>query len=819
MFKNYLKIAFRNITKQKLYSTINIVGLTLGITCCIVIYLFIQDEYSYDRFHEHSNDIYIVEEINYYDLKETIEPSPFFDTRTPEGVRKSPWLPLSLGPVLKDRIPEIKDFVRANQFTTILRIGEDSFEEELTYADDSFFTIFSFPLLQGNPETVLSEPGSLVLTQEMASKYFGERNPVGETIFVTVRNEDKPFTVTGIAKAPPANSSTPFSIITNIKEGPFYERNLDRWNSFNTPVFLHLEEGADIAAVTGKINEFVVEKWGNKFEGYREQRGLPDDATVLEFGLVPLPSLHLNASIEWINSSNPLYSYILGAIGVLILLIACINYITLALARSSSRAKEVGIRKTSGAQKNQIALQFWGETQLLTIIAMIIGICLAEIILPYFNAISEKSLSIDYLDNAGFLIALLSIALTTGLIAGSYPALILSRYQPAKVLKGLSSFQFKPKLTKGLLVLQYSLSIFLIISSVIMFKQMDYVSGKDLGYNEEQVLFIPTHTGWNEEGTKLMELYRNELNGTHGVASVSGMAPAFTSGSNRYGFNVDGEEFRSYIYFVDEQIIPTLGFELVAGRNFSEDRPSDETESIIVNEALVSALGWENDPIGKLLPWKGQDNPSTVIGVVKDFHFQSLEVEIQPMLMHMDHSQGGVASIAVKIEPGMIGETLPQLEEKWGEISPHRPFNFWFLDDAVASQYADYQRWLQIMGAATFIAILIACLGLFGLAGLTAVNKTKEIGIRKVLGAGIDQIILLFNKDIVLLIVISMLIAAPASWYIMEQWLSDFSYRISINAGVFVISTIVALLLAVVTVSYHSVKAALANPVDSLKSE
>ncbi len=819
MFGNYLKIAFRNISKQKLYSTINIVGLTLGITCCIVIYLFIQDEYSYDKFHENSTDIYLVEEINYYDLKENIKESPFFDTRTPEGIRNSPWLPLSLGPVLKDRIPEIKDFVRADQFTTVMRIGIDSFEEELTYADDSFFTMFSFPLLQGNPENALSEPGSLVLTPEIAAKYFGDQNPVGETVFVTVRNEDKPFTVTGVAKTPPTNSSTPFRIVTNIKESPYYERNLDQWNRFNTPLFLLLEPNANIASVNSKINDFVVEQWGDTFESARDRRGLPENADVMEFGLVPFTSLHLDASIEWINSSNPLYSYILGAIGILILLIACINYITLALARSSGRAKEVGIRKTSGAQKTQIALQFWGETQLLTLIAMIIGVCLAEILLPYFNTVSGKSLAINYLENAGFLIALLSIALTSGLIAGSYPALILSRYQPAKVLKGLSNFQFKPRLTKGLLVVQYSLSIFLIISSVIMFKQMDYISGKDLGYNEDQVLFIPTHTGWNEEGTKLMELYRNELSRTQGVVNVSGMAPAFTSGSNRYGFKVDEEEFRSYIYFVDEQIIPTLGFELVDGRNFSEDRPSDETESIIVNQALVNALGWQDDPIGKLLPWKSQENPSTIIGVVKDFHFQSLEIEIQPMLMHMDHSQGGVASIAVKIAPGMIGETLPVLKEKWAEISPNRPFNFWFLDDAVANQYEDYQRWLQIMGTSTFIAILIACLGLFGLAGLTAVNKTKEIGIRKVLGAGIDQIILLLNKDIVLLIVISMLIAGPASWYIMEKWLSDFSYRISIGANVFIISTFVALILAVLTVSYHSVKAALANPVDSLRSE
>lgn len=819
MFKNYIKIAFRNISKQKLYSLINIVGLTLGITCCILIYLFVQDEYTFDTFNENVNDLYLVEEINYYDLKSNIKKPVFFDTSTPDGIRKSPWLPLSLGPLLKDRIPEIKNFVRADQFTTIIRTENQSFEEELTYVEDSFFNVFSFKLLQGNPNTVLKEPKSLVLTPEIASKYFGENNPIGEIIYITVRNEDQPFTVTGIVKSPPSNSSIPFSIIANIKDTPYYERNLDRWNSFNTPVFLQLEPNSDLTSVTAKINEFVVEKWSEDWDEDRERRGLPDNAEVMEFGLVPLSSLHLDASVEWHNSSNPLYSYILGAIGILILLIACINYITLALARSSSRAKEVGIRKTSGAQKNQIAMQFWGETQLITVFAMVIGICLAEILLPYFNVVSGKNLAINYLDNAGFLTAILSITFIAGLIAGSYPALILSRYQPAIVLKGLNNFQFKPRLTKGLLIVQYSLSIFLIISSVIMFKQMDYISGKDLGYNEEQVLFIPTHTGWNEEGTKLMELYRSELNGAPGIKSISGMAPSFTKGLNRYGFQVNEEEFRSYIYFVDEELIPTLGLELIAGRNFSEDRPSDETESIVVNEALINALGWQDEPIGKLLPWKSQDNPSTIIGVVKNFNFQSLETEIQPMLMHMDHDQGGVASIAVKVEPGMIGEALPVLENKWAEVSPLRPFNYWFLDEAVASQYEDYKRWLQIMGTTTFIAILIACLGLFGLAGLTAVNKTKEIGIRKVLGAGIDQIILLLNKDIVLLIVLSMIIAAPVSWYVMEQWLSDFSYRITISADIFIISTIAALFIAIVTVSYHSIKAAVANPVDSLKTE
>ncbi|CAN0050370.1 unnamed protein product, partial [Chrysoparadoxa australica] len=423
------------------------------------------------------------------------------------------------------------------------------------------------------------------------------------------------------------------------------------------------------------------------------------------------------------------------------------------------------------------------------------GIGLAELALPFFNELSGKNLAINYAENAGFLGSLLGITLLTGLIAGSYPAIILSSFEPVKVLKGLNSFQFKPRLIKGLLVVQYSLSIFLIISSVIMFQQLDFVSSKDLGYNQEQLVFINTHKGWSEEGTALMQLYREQLNGVPAIELVSGMTPSFTRGSNRYGFEIDGENKRSYIYYIDDKIVPTLGFELTQGRNLSIERPADINNSIVINEAFVAEMGWE-DPIGKLVPWKGEDNPSTVVGVVKDFHFQSLEVEIEPMLFHMDPEQGGIADIAVRIKPGMISEALPELRRVWADVSPGIPFDYWFLDDAVANQYQEYKRWLSIMSASTFIAILIACMGLFALASLTASTRIKEIGIRKVLGAGVDQIIYLLNKDVLKLIFVSIVIATPVSWLIMDKWLSDFAYRISINFGVFGISAIVTLTIA-----------------------
>lgn len=820
MFKNYLKIAIRNIRKHKLYSLINIFGLTLGIACCIIIYLFISDEFSYDSFHENGDNIYRVEVTEYQIPKWEVEPTPFFDTREAEGVRNSPWLPLPLGPTLKDRYPEIQHFTRPGQGNVVVRNENQSFEQEVLYTDPSFFEMFSFPLLQGSPETALKDPNNIVLTPETVQKYFGDEDPMGKSLTLKIRNQDYEFTVAGVAETPPTNSSIPFSFVMNVTKTSYYEFNIDRWNSFNTPIFVQLQEGTDVAQFESKLNDFAKEQFGERWPAARERIGLPENAPVLEIRVTPLSEIHLAASVEWHGVSNPLYSYILGAISILILLIACINYITLALARSTSRAKEVGIRKTSGAKRNQIALQFWGETQLLTVLAMIAGVGLVELVLPFFNDIAGKSLSINYMQDFGFLMALLSVTLIAGLIAGAYPAVLLAGYQPVKALKGSLSLQFKPRLTKGLLVVQYSLSIFLIISAVIMYKQLDYVSSKELGYNADQVLFVPTYTGWNETGTKLMELYKTELNGVPGVQQVSGMTPAFTSGSNQYGFNMPGveKEMHSYIYFIDPEIINTLDFELIAGRNLSHDFPADKESSIIVNQAFVEKLGWDN-PVGELVPWKGEDNPSTVIGVVKDFHFQSLETEIEPMLFHMDHAQGGINSIAIKIEEGMIAETLPKLEEVWAEIAPFTPFNYWFLDDAVAQQYEQYQRWLKIMGSSTFIAILIACLGLFGLAGLTAVNKTKEIGIRKVLGAGIKQIILLLNKDIVTLIFISLVIAGPISWYVMNQWLTDFTYRITIGADVFIISAFFAFLIAIATISYHSIRAANANPVDSLKSE
>lgn len=840
MLKNYLKIALRNLRKQKLYALINILGLALGIACCVLIYLFVRHELSYDRFHEKADFIFRVDNVRYEIPEAAIQSRPSFDSRAPEGVTKSANLPLPAGPTLQQRYPEIQRFVRYDESRALLCHGAVVFEEPVSYVDAMFFDVFSFRLLHGDPATALADNHSIVVTPEIARKYFGDAPALGQTLQVRIRNEVRPFTVSGIVEPPPANSSLQFQVLLPIANKPFYDFHIDNWNSFNTIHFLELAPGSDAGQVQDKLQAFVNERFAESIAQQRLRYNLPDDARTMAFALTPLTAIHLDASVPWTGASNPLYSYILSGIAVLILLIACINYITLALTRSSGRAREVGIRKVAGAQRRQVAWQFWGETQLLALVALVAGVVLAELFLPVFNRLSGKALALDYFLDGGFLLVLLALASLTGLIAGSYPASILARFNPVQVLKAQTHFKVKPRFTRALLVLQFALSAFLIISSAIMYKQLAFVTGKDLGYDEAQVMILPTHTGWSEAGTRLMQRFREQVASHSGVASVSGMSPAFTKGWNVYAFGMEGELREAFIYAVDEQFVEALGIELVAGRDFSAEHVTDATDAILVNEALVRHMGWLGEmdslaalrgpdyspaspdweqAIGKLVPWKGETNPSAVIGVVKDFHFLSLEQSIQPLILHMDPAQGGIGNVVVKLHPGNIAESLSDLKMAWAEVAPNTPFDFWFLDEAVAGQYATYTRWLQIMGYATAFAIAIACLGLFGLAGLTAINKTKEIGIRKVLGAGTAQIVLLLNRDLVKLILMSLLLAAPVSWYVMERWLADFAYRVDIGPGVFLVAGLAALTIALLTVGFHAVRAALANPVDSLRNE
>jgi putative ABC transport system permease protein len=525
--------------------------------------------------------------------------------------------------------------------------------------------------------------------------------------------------------------------------------------------------------------------------------------------------------IGWHKVSDPQYSLILGSIAVLILLIACINYVSLALTTSAARRTEVGIRKVVGAQQGQLINQFAVESIVLALISMVIGLGLVALFLPSFNAFTEKGIQIlggEWVRMLGFTVGL---ALLVGLLAGSYPALFLSGFRPSQVLKGGQTSRVKAGFTRPLVVLQFALSSFLIICSVIMYRQMNFIATKDLGYNQHQVLVLPTQKGWSPESDQTVAQLRARLSQEPDIISVSGTSSSFNRGWSRYGYKIDGEQKSAYVYAIDPYYIPTLDIRLSEGRNFDPANPADST-ALIVNEALVKDMKW-TDPLNSFLNWQ-EDSLSKgarIIGVVKDYHFRSLEAGIDPMILSMDMKNvGNLVNILIKVSPTDIPATVEKVKTIWREMYPDRPFDLAFLDEDVAKQYGAYKRWMSIMGLSTGFAILISCLGLFGLSGINAVNRTKEIGIRKVMGAELTNIFILLNRPFIVLALIAFAIAAPASWYVInELFLADFQFKITVGWELFAVSVLAGLALALVTVSYHAIKAALSNPAETLKYE
>jgi len=812
MIRSYVKVASRNILKRKMYSFINAFGLSIGIAFCMLIYLYIQDEKSFDKFHANKDLLYRIEARSFVTWSPKAE-NPF-DLQA--------WLQTGLKQALKDELPEIEFATRfASDNEGIFRYGDKVFTEKITYVDGDFFKMFSFPLLAGNKDKLFADKSEIVLTRAIAEKYFGTEDPLGKTIILDIEGE-RSLTVAGIIEAPPANSSVDFKILVPQENRYGYERNLSQWGSFNTPTFVQLLPGTDMKKFSNNLDNLVQKYMGDMLENWKKESAIPvpDEVKMLEYVYTNLNDIHLKKEIGWTKVSDPQYSWILGGIAILILLIACINYVSLALTTSASRRTEVGIRKVVGAQKNQLIYQFGFESILLAFISMIIGIGLVLLFIPSFNAFTGKGIQLTLRGFIPLLIFSTGITLVVGIIAGSYPALFLSNFRPALVLKGRFTSRLYAGFTKPLVVLQFALSAFLIISSVIMYRQMRYITTKDLGFDKDQVLVIPTQTGWNEEADKTVARYRARLFQESSVISVAGTTSSFAKGYSRNGYKIDGEQKSAYVYGVDPYYLATLGVEMVMGRNFDEGIPAD-SNAVIVNEALVRDMKWK-DPLNEYLNWR-EDSVglgARVIGVTKDYHFLSLEQNIEPLFLSMDKKAVGyLVNMLVKVTPGDLPGSLEMLRKAWKEISPNMPFDYTFLDEDVARQYETYERWMSIMGLSTAFAILISCLGLFGLAGVSAVNRTKEIGIRKVMGAELMNIFVLLNKQYVWLAFLAFLLAAPASWYVMQKWLADFEFSIEVGWELFAVSMVAGLMIALVTVSYHAIKAALVNPAETLKYE
>jgi putative ABC transport system permease protein len=810
MIQSYLRIAYRNILKRKLYSFINAFGLSIGLAFCMLIYLYILDEKSFDQFHTNKDQIYRLDRKT-YDAHD----------RDPENdFNYSAYLPLPLLTAVREELPEVKygtHFVTGR--TGALRFGEKVFTEEYTMIEADFFEMFSFPLLEGNPKKLFTSKNEIVLTPGIAKKYFGDESPLGKEITLFIEGE-KVFTVTGVIQPPPSNSSLVFQILVPIENAPEYQRNITGWSNFGYPTFIQLAENANPALLNSKLEGVIQKYMGDKLAKWQQQDNVPKGIKYFEMQLSGLSDIHLNTTVSWERVSNPKYAFILGGMALLILIIACINYISLALTASTSRRLEVGIRKVAGAQRNQLVYQFGIESVAIATISLVIAIGLIILFLPYFNDFTGKSIRLDGNRSFGFIGMGFLLALIVGIVAGSYPSIFLSMFKPVAVLKGGFTSRLQSGSTKPLVVIQYALSAFLITSSLIMFQQMEFITSKDLGYDKEQILIIPTQAGYSEESDRVVEQFRQRLEKEPGVISVAGTTTAYTQGYSRNGYRIGDEVKVAYTYAADDQYLETLGIELVAGRNFDPQNAGDTT-SLIVNEALVKDMNWE-DPLHEHLNWlEDSVGPGyRVIGVMKDHHFLSLERGVEPMFISIDKKNlGHLTTMLVKTRASDYRATIASLQQAWKELYPNKPFDFTFLDEQVSLQYDSYKRWMDIVGLSTAFAIVIACLGLFGLSGINAMNKTKEIGIRKVIGADLRHIFIQLNKQYVWLTLIAFALAVPASYYTMNKWLSSFTYRIEIGWEIFSVSLVAGLLIAMLTVSYHALKAAMLNPAETLKYE
>ena len=799
MFKSYLKIALRNLQSHKGHSFINIIGLAIGMACCILILLWVQDELSSDRFHEKTKHLYRVEQDYNYSgelYHVNVTPHP-------------------MAPALKEEIPEIVDATRYVWTDgVLLRYGEKTFfEDGVRVVDPSFLQMFTFQLIKGDKNIALKEPFSLVISEEMAEKYFGDEEPIGKTILV---NNQYDFTVTGVMKNMPDNSYLKFDLLMPydylLKTG----RTNPSWSGNSILTFVQLHEHAAISEVNEKISVVHHKHSAATIQDAEELKRFSESPRV-ECSVMSYTQIRLHAYFGYGRPMGDIqYVYIFSIIAIFVLLIACINFMNLATARSANRAQEIGMRKVVGASRHSIIRQFLGESILLTLIALVFAIMIVSLLLPTFNKISGKALSSNVLGNWQILVGMFVISLVTGIIAGSYPAIFLSAFKPAKVLKGaLKSGTKSSALRRMLVVVQFSLSIFLIIGTGIVYNQVQFMRSKKLGYDKEHLLYIPMRG----EISNYYAALKNKLKNN---SRILGVTASFDNpsnlGSNSSGADWDGkdpqQELTIGFNFVDFDFIETMKIELAEGRSFSREFATDTTEAFLVNEQVVKLMG-EESAVGKRFTFMGRQGK--IVGVMKNFHYQSIREIIEPMAMMIAPRNTSV--ILIRISPQDIAGAMDFIEATWKKVIPNYPFEYTFLDEDFDDMYHAEQRMEALLKYFSIFAIFIACLGLFGLASFTAEQRRKELGIRKVLGASVPEIMMLLSKEFTRWVLVANLIAWPMAYIIMNRWLQSFAYRTNVEIGTYFLAMTIAFAVAMMTVSYHSIKAALANPVESLRYE
>ncbi len=802
MFRFNLKIAFRNILKNKEYTLINLLGLSIGIMSFLFIFLWVKDELSYDRYHENSDRIYRIDW--YSDIPQTRTPHPMTYTMVndfPEVENAVSITPV-WGPGLTQPDRRVKN-------------GEIQFEENGIYAaDTTFFKIFSFPLISGNPDNCLTDVGSLVITESMARKYFGEEDPMGKIITINF-GMDAPFRITGVMKDIPSNSHFHFDFLLSYntlkayEDGEWFE-----WADFGHYNYLLLRPGTDPRALERKMVNWVIPylDWP---ETYLNQL----NEGVIAFKLTPLDKIHLYSHIKWELEANGdiSYIYIFTALGIFILLIAIINYMNLTTARTSYRQIEIGIKKVLGANRRKLRIQFLFESVVSSLAAMLIAVILFEIFSSTLGNIAQKSFELDYTDPV-MIAFILSLTLICGILAGLYPAFILSGYQANNILKGQKANRKHKSVFRNILVVfQFAISIFLIIGTITISNQIRFLQHKKLGFNSDQVMVVPiqdTLIRHNYESAKADLLTNTHVKQISAVSNI----PGRRFNQNPIQWVSSEEAFPCSEIRVDHDFIKTLGLKILKGRDFSIDRAYDMENVFIINEAAAKLYDWK-DPVNEDLIWYDDEitRRGKIIGVVVDFHFQSLHTSIEPLIIYID--PGEFNYFLIRLDASGVKETLAYLQDKFTGLDPANPFNYFFLDDDFAKLYAAEERMQKVSGYFTLLAILISCIGLFGLSAYSAERRTKEIGIRKVNGASTGNIIRMLSFDYIRWILIAFIVSAPIGYIVMNDWLKNFAYQVGNSGLIYFGAGLIALMIATLTVSFQAFKVARKNPVESLRYE
>jgi putative ABC transport system permease protein len=797
MLKNLFKIAIRSILKDKTYSGINILGLTIGITCSLFLLMYILDELSYDKYHKNAENIYRV-------VSNIKEPDNAFTW----AVAQNP-----LADELQDNYPEVKNAVRFYGMSrNMYKNGDKQFYEGDFYLTDStVFDMFSYSFIAGDPSTALDEPFSIVLTEKLAKKYFGSEAPLGQSL---QNQQGENFKITGVIKDVPINSHFIFDALVSKSSRPQAANN-NSWGNFGVYTYLQLPPGYDLSKIYAVFDKIIKEKVNPVFE----QVGIK-----VQYELQRITDIHLHSKIqdEAESGGDISYIYIFSAVAAFMLIIACINYMNLATARSATRAKEVGVRKVMGSQRAQLIYQFITESVVLALASMVLSLILIYLLLPAFNQLANKQLPFTYITQPIVLLSLLGIIVVVGVVGGSYPAFYLSSFNPVTVLKGkLAAKGGNVIFRKGLVVLQFAISVFMLISTLVVFNQLSYMRNKDLGFDKSRIVRLDlsrqTIANANVLSERLKQLSEIENVGLADASPGQGIGKLLMQVDDNENKLVDrGVD----LFQADYEFLDAMGMEIVQGRNFSKEIPSDTSYAVLVNQAMVKRMAWDN-PIGKRFVFGGGPGGSQekkVIGVIKDYHQNSLYDEIEPLIILRGDR---LNYVFVKTKTGDVRQSLASIEKVWKDVYPNNPFEFKFLDQDFDSQYKGDEKRSTIFTAFSTLTIIIACLGLLGLAAFTTEQRTKEIGVRKVIGASVSSLVRLVSKEFFILVGLGLILAFPVAWYFTNTWLQNFAYRIELKEQwpTFVISALLAFFITMTTVGFHVVKSAVANPVKSLRDE